>query len=177
MSQGDKARIRQLSVQYTANKKIAVNAAGRRPRGVSLEMLAQSSLVGADLDDPNCATFITELVGCQGDVVEFVQTLPDLRNRVLVFREQLQAAAQAGHLHAFGEANTTHLIDLFNTLANGLDVYSKCPFLAPEHAKKKSTNQGNEPSPLGLPCVFDELAAPEPFSPLVLAITPDCGPP
>jgi hypothetical protein len=89
MSKGDKGRIRQLSVPYTANKKNPVNTAGRRPRGVSLEMLAQSGPIGADLDDPNCSTFITDLVGCQADVVEFVQTLPALRNRVLVFREQL----------------------------------------------------------------------------------------
>jgi hypothetical protein len=53
---------------------------------------------------------------------------------VLVFREQLQTAAQAGHLNTFGEANTAHLMDLFNTLVNGLDVHQACPFLATQHA-------------------------------------------
>jgi hypothetical protein len=132
--------VQQLSVQ--ANKKLPVNTVGRRTRGshfkkhsgVSLEMLAQSGMIGADLDDPNCLKFITDLVECQADVVEFVQSLPELLQRVLVCRMQLQVAAQAGHLNGFGEANTLHLIDVFNALVYGLDVHSVCPFLAQEHA-------------------------------------------
>jgi hypothetical protein len=84
MSKGDKGRIRQLSVHHTANKKISVNTVGRRTREVSLEMLAQSGLIGADLEDPHCSKFFTGLVERQADVVTFVQTLPDLRNSVLV---------------------------------------------------------------------------------------------
>jgi hypothetical protein len=137
MSKVEKGRMKQLSVQYTANMKHAANAAGRRARGVSLEMLAQTGMIGADLADPNCSRFLTELVECQADIVGFVQTLPELRQRVLVCREQLQVAAQAGHLNGFGEANTSHLIDLFNTLVNGLDVHSVCPFLARENAPTK----------------------------------------
>lgn len=134
MSTADKSRIRSLSVQFAANKKVPRNQAGRRSKGVSLEMLAQSGLLGADPDDPQCSQFVTSLVECQADVVQFVQTLPGLQNRVSQFRAQLIAAAEAGHLTGFGEANTMNLVELFDGLVSGLDVYAKCPFLATEHA-------------------------------------------
>jgi hypothetical protein len=53
---------------------------------------------------------------------------------VLILREQLQPAVQAGHLNGFSDASTLHLIDLLNTLANSSGFCSKCPFVAPVHA-------------------------------------------
>ena len=130
MSSGEKARIKRLSVQYTANKKVPGNTVGRRTKGVSLNMLEESGLIGADTEDLSCSKFITDLVECQSDVVAFVKTLPELHQRVKSFGEQLTAAAQAGHLDAFGAEPTQHLIQLFQELVKGLDVYAACPYLA-----------------------------------------------
>jgi hypothetical protein len=99
-----------------------------------LEMLAQAGMIGADPEDENCSKWVTDVVETQADVVAFVQTLPSLRARVVQCREQLVAAAQAGHMAAFGEHNTNQLLELFTGLENGLDVYAVCPLLAPVHA-------------------------------------------
>jgi hypothetical protein len=134
LSQGDKGRLNKLSVQYAGNKSRPANVKGRRSLGVSLEMLAQSGLIGADLDDPNCTKFVSDLVECQADVVAFVQTIPELRAKVIAMGELFDAAAKAGHLNSFGEANTNRMLEMFNTLVSGLDVHAVCLFLAREHA-------------------------------------------
>jgi hypothetical protein len=132
VSDSEKGRLKRLSVQYKANK--ALNPTPRHAKGVSLEMLAQAGMIGADPDDENCSKWVTDVVETQADVVAFVQTLPSLRARVVQSREQLVAAAQSGHMAAFGEHNTNQLLELFTGLENGLDVYAVCPFLAPVHA-------------------------------------------
>jgi hypothetical protein len=48
----------------------------------------------------------------------------------MTFREQLLAAAAA-----------VHLIELFDGLIKGLDVYANCPFLAQEAAQHGARNQ------------------------------------
>jgi hypothetical protein len=154
LSQGDKGRLKQLSVQYAGNKRRSVNAVGRRTLGVSLEVLAQSGLIGADADDANCSKFVNVCFlllllllccvllsvcffwfsGVPGVVVAFIQTIPELPAKAIAMGEQFDTAAKAGHLNSFGEANTNRILDMFNLLVNGLDVHVVCPFLAREHA-------------------------------------------
>jgi hypothetical protein len=62
-----------------------------------------------------------------------VQRLPELRNRVIQANTALLAAREAGHLTAFGDDSTLHLIKLFEGLISGLDVHAACPLLAPVH--------------------------------------------
>jgi hypothetical protein len=134
VSDREKSRLKALSVQYKANKASVANRTNRHAKGVSLEMLAQAGLVGADPEDENCSKWVTDVVETQADVIAFVQTLPALRARVLQCREQLLAAAQAGSMSSFGDQNTSQLLDLFNGLVDGLDVYAACPYLAPVQA-------------------------------------------
>jgi hypothetical protein len=133
VSNAEKKKLKLLSAQYKANKAAPANRTSRHAKGVSLEMLAQSSLLGADTEDENCSKWVTDMVETQADVVAFVQTLPALRDRVIQCHEQLAAAAQAGHMSAFGEQNTQQLLDLFSGLVQGLDVYAVCPYLAAVH--------------------------------------------
>ena len=120
-------------MQYTINKSVAANRTARHPKGISLEMLAQASMLGADSDDPNCSTLVTDIVEAQEDVVSFVQSLTALRERVVSCRDQLVTAAQAGQLAAFGEENTSQLVQLLSGVASVLDVFTACPSLAPHH--------------------------------------------
>jgi hypothetical protein len=138
VTDGEKSRLKRLSVQYKAHKSSPANRTTRHAKGVSLEsleMLAQAGMIGADPDDENCSKWATDVVETQADVVAFVQTLPPLRDRVIQCRGQLVAAAQAGHMSAFGEHNTSQLLELFNGLVDGLDVYAACPYLAPVHER------------------------------------------
>ena len=96
-------------------------------------MLAQASMLGADSEDPNCSTLVTDIVEAQEDVVSFVQSLTALRERVVSCRDQLVTAAQAGQLAAFGEENTSQLVQLLSGVASVLDVFTACPSLAPHH--------------------------------------------
>jgi hypothetical protein len=133
LSNSDKSKLRQLSVQYKANKSAAANRVRNRQKGVSLEMLAQAGLLGADTDNESCSKWISDLVDTQMDVVSFVQSIPPLHSRVVSISDGLKHAVTEGHFAAFGEENTRQLIQLFDGLASGLDVYSHCPMLAPEH--------------------------------------------
>ena len=142
LSNRDKNRLRALSVQYTANKAAPANRTAK-PRGVSLEMLAQAGLLGVDPDDPSCAKLVSDISETQSGVAQFVRTLPPLRNQVIHFRESLQTANAAGHLTAFGPDNTQQLLLLFDTLVAGLDVYGKCPYLAVVH--QQEAPQGEAP--------------------------------
>jgi hypothetical protein len=135
LSKTDKNKIRQLSVQYNANKAVQANHVRNRQKGVSLEMLAQAGLLGADTDSQTCAKWITDLVETQVDVISFVESIPPLHQRVVSISESLKTAASEGHLAAFGTENTHQLIQLFDGLASGLDVYAHCPMLAPVHAR------------------------------------------
>jgi hypothetical protein len=133
LSNSDKNKLRQLSVQYKANKAAPANRVRNRQKGVSLEMLAQAGLLGADTDNEACAKWISDLVDTQLDVVSFVQSIPPLHAQVVSISDGLKQAVTEGHFAAFGEENTRRLIQLFDGLASGLDVYAHCPMLAPEH--------------------------------------------
>jgi hypothetical protein len=99
-------------------------------------MLAQAGLLGADTDNESCSKWISDLVDTQTDVITFVQSIPPLHQRVVSISDSLKTAANEGHLAAFGEENTRQLIQLFDGLASGLDVFTHCPMLAREHAAK-----------------------------------------
>jgi hypothetical protein len=129
----EKRRYKQHAVQWKANKAIPANRRGNKTRGVSLQMLQQAGMLGVDLEDENTSKFISDIAECQSDIVSFVQTLPELRNRVVQAHTALLAAREAGHLTAFGDESTLHLVNLFEGLISGLDVHAACPLLAPVH--------------------------------------------
>jgi hypothetical protein len=77
---------------------------------------------------------MSDLVDAQMDVISSVQSIPPLHSCVVSISESLRKAANEGHLTAFGEENIRQLIQLFDGIASGLDVFAHCPMLALEHA-------------------------------------------
>lgn len=134
LSTAERARFSSLNVQYAANKKVPANRNNRRFKGVSLEMLQASGMIGADPEDGSTSKFVADIADNMSDVISFVQTLPALHAQVLFYQASLQQAVTEGSLSAFGEENTRNLMGFFSQMSQGLDLYRHCSELAPAHA-------------------------------------------
>jgi hypothetical protein len=123
-----------LSVQWAANKK-SVRNKGSKPsqsKGISLEMLEEAGVMGADASDPLCNKFIADLIDCQSELVAFVRGLDEMRTTAHQLSEFFKSASTAGKLVPLGDAVPKILL-FFEALNGKLDLYTHCPTLAPEH--------------------------------------------
>jgi hypothetical protein len=143
LSSDSRRKWKSLSVQYVANMKAPMNKIRSKARGVSLEMLQSAGVMGADLSDPQCNRFISELAETQSDVALFVQRLVPLHAEAQHWHAVFKQASENGLLAPLGD--TALMLQFFDTLVKGLDVYSHCPQLAPAHAvvdKEAGPSQG-----------------------------------
>ncbi len=132
LSASDKLKWRNLSVQYVANKRCALNKIRSRSRGVSLQMLESAGVLGVDPDDPQCNKFVSDLAEAQADVALFVRDLAPLHIMAQHWRSVFKDANSQGLLAQLGDMDT--FFQFLDSLVHSLDVCNRCPQLAPEHA-------------------------------------------
>ena len=95
-------------------------------------MLEAAGILGADASDPLCNKFIADMIDSQSEVVAFIRGLAPLRDQAQQLSAYLQTANAAGQLAPLGE-NVNGILQFFEALDKGLNVYEHCPTLAPEH--------------------------------------------